>query len=261
MSAKALVTALALLVPAVAAAVPVDVDVTHTAPSVRYGDVGRHTIRVRNLGSKTASSVALNVQLPRTGTSPQVYVLGELGAKDARCTASGTALNCALGNLARNASTSVWFDFTQSYSTRALTIVDRVSTGSTDGNPANDSVTVALSASTYAIAVVPAAAATNAHCTGGATLSSFRECELFPGSISVHDTVFEAGGAISFPGITGAYTGAWSQPAADRLTFQYFNGPALVATFNGVGVDPACFEGLTTFPGSTYVAPYRVCVE
>lgn len=262
MSARSVVLALLLAAPSAAFAAPgIDLSVRHASPSVRYGEVGRHVVTVRNAGPKSASGVTLNVKLPRTGTSPQVYVLGELGARDGRCTVSGTELNCALGTLGKGASTSAWFDFTQVYSTRALTIVDKASASVADANPANDSVTVTLAASTYPVAVVPAAPATNAHCTGGATLSSFYECELFPSSIAVHDTVFEAGGAISFPGITGAYTGEWSQPAADRLHFRYFDGGSLVATFDGVGVDPACFEGVTVFEGSTYVAPYRVCLE
>ena len=262
MSPKSLVLALCLVAPATALAGPgFDLSVTHAAPSVRYGDVGRHVVSVRNAGPKSASGVSLNVKLPRTGTSPQVYVLGELGARDARCAVSGTELNCALGTLGKGATTNVWFDFAQVYSTRSLSIVDRVSTAVADANPANDSVTVALRATAYEVAIVPAAPASNAHCTGSATLSSFHECELFPSSVSVHDTVFEAGGAVSFPGITGAYTGDWSQPTPSTLVFRYFEDGALVASFSGEGVSPACFDGLTTFPGSAYVSPYHVCLE
>ena len=40
-----------------------------------------------------------------------------------------------------------------------------------------------------------------------------------------------------------------------------FVGPDLVAEFDGYGVDGNCFEGKTTFPGSTYMSMYEVCLQ
>ncbi len=56
-----------------------------------------------------------------------------------------------------------------------------------------------------------------------------------------------------------SYSGCWST-SGDTLTSEYTNGGLVEAEFVGRGVNSTnCWEGLTTFPGSTYVAPYEVC--
>ena len=40
---------------------------------------------------------------------------------------------------------------------------------------------------------------------------------------------------------------------------QYFDGAAHQATFSGRAVNGSCFEGITTFPGSSYNSAYSVC--
>jgi hypothetical protein len=100
----------------------------------------------------------------------------------------------------------------------------------------------------------------NEHCTG-TSLASFYECTLYPSSISSHDITLESDGTISFDGDPPDYTGAWSSSPDDQLSFTYSYDGTVVAEFEGYGVSSSCFEGLTTFPGSSYVAPYEVCVQ
>ena len=98
------------------------------------------------------------------------------------------------------------------------------------------------------------------HCTGTG-LTAFYECTLFPSSITWHEHVFGPSGTLTIPEAPD-YTGTWSQPAPNRLVFRYYDETnALVATFDGLGVDEGCFEGLTTFPDSEYVSPYSVCLQ
>lgn len=56
------------------------------------------------------------------------------------------------------------------------------------------------------------------------------------------------------------YSGIWWQPTPQEISFEYYELGTLVATFHGAAVDgTSCFEGLTTFPGSTYISAYEVC--
>ena len=82
---------------------------------------------------------------------------------------------------------------------------------------------------------------------------------LYPGSISTHDIEFLAGGVLAIVD-QPAYTGTWSQPTPQTLVFSYETGGNVVAQFEGRGSSPGCFEGITTFPGSAYMAPYEVCL-
>ena len=105
---------------------------------------------------------------------------------------------------------------------------------------------------------MPDADATNMHCTGTG-LAAFYECTLFPSSISSHPITFQSGNSIDL-GVAG-YSGYWTQPTTDSLYFEYYYGTDTVAVFYGEGVSGSCFEGLTTFPGSGWVAPYEVCLD
>jgi len=225
-------------------------------------------VTVSNIGRRDAASVSLTIQLPTTGTSPQVYIMGTLGARDSRCsggtnngTAAGTRLVCSLGNLRRSTSTQVSFDIELPEKTGALTFVATASTTTTpETNPGNNTATHDASLTYYANSVFLDQDATNDHCTGTG-LTAYFECTKFPGSISQHLTQFHGGptsGTLSFPGNPG-YGGTWDLNGP-VLTFSYTDpGNANVAGFSGRGVPGGCFEGLTTFPGSPYVAPYKVC--
>ncbi len=254
---------LGFTMPAVAAPAGPNLAVSVTPPAgVAVYQSGGYNVRVRNNGSKNAAGVTLTIQLPRTGTSPQVYVMGTLGAFSVpACAASGTVLTCGLGTIAKNGgSASVFFDLALPYSTNPLVITASAAT-SGETNPADNTVNFTASPATVAATVTPDVVHSNSHCTGGTSLSSYFECTLFPSSISMHETILNTGGTISFPGVSGAYTGTWSAtPAQNRLQFSYFESGDLVAEFDGRGVSAKCFEGKTLFPlNPTYVSLYRVC--
>lgn len=235
--------------------------VSLTPPSgVHVYETGRYAVSVRNLGNRNAAGVSLHVALPATHTSPQVHVLGELGARDARCTLEGTSLRCALGTINKGAATLVSFDLALPYSSAPLVISALATTTTTpESDLSNNSARHVAAPLTWPTSVSGPAATHNRHCTGTG-LTSFFECELYPSSISSHDIVLEAGHTITFVDPPATLTGHWWQPSPDRLRFQYLDGAAIVAEFDGRGVGGGCFEGPTTFPGSSWVAIYEVCL-
>lgn len=261
-SLAALSFAAALLPPAAFAAPPrADLTVAVSAPSgVFFDQNGRYTVTVANRGSREATGVSLTIQLPVTHTSPSVSVLGELGAIDGRCSRTGTRLVCNLGTINRGASTPVFFDIALPYSAAPLVVSATVSTPSAESSTSNNSASRTVTPLAYTVAVNPSRPTFIQHCTGTG-LTSFFECELYPSSVSSHETVLNADHTITFVDVPPGYTGAWSQPSPTRLRFQYFEGGTLAATFEGHGTSPSCFEGVTTFPNSTYVAPYQVCLR
>lgn len=235
-----------------------DLSVGISAPvGVHVDETGRYTLTVTNSGNRSASNVTVSVALPRTHTSPQVYVLGQMGALGSGCSVSGTTLTCALGSIGRGRAASKTFDIALPYSTAPLVFDATVSTSSGDTNPANDTASLTAAPLTVPVAVAGPVTVTNRHCTGQA-LTSFYECELFPSSLSSHQATFNADGSISVPG-EPTISGSWSQPSSDRLVFQYVESGNVVATFDGRGVRAKCFEGATTF-GGPYVSMYEVCL-
>jgi uncharacterized repeat protein (TIGR01451 family) len=215
-------------------------------------------VSVKNNGNQNANSVSLSIALPPTSTSPTVYVLGDLGTTSASCSRSGTTLTCSLGTIKRGKTTSVSFAFTAPYSADSL---DFTATASTSGetNPADNTASTSANLSYYANTVATGVSIDVDHCTG-TNLSAFYECELFPSSISTHQMVFESDSSVSIPGYPD-YSGSWSHPGGDssRLVFQYTELGTPVADFEGRGVSGGCYEGLTTFPSSSWVSPYQFC--
>lgn len=253
--------ALAVLLAASPASANADLALSISPPAGVYVYGNSHySLLVQNIGNKNASNVSLAIQLPQTHTSPQVYILGNLGSYDGRCVVSGTSLSCSLGTIIKNTSTSVAFDIVLPYSTAPIVISGSVTTTSAENTLANNNASHTANLLTYPLAVNPPRAAINSHCTGTG-LTSYFECTLFPSSITAHNTVFEANGTISFPGAPPGYTGTWTQPSANRLQFQYFDNGNLAATFDGYGVSGACYEGKTTFPNSSYMSMYQVCLQ
>lgn len=258
-SAKMLTVA-CLLAASSTAFAAADVTPSISAPTGKYVyETGRYTVSVSNIGNKSASAVSLTIQLPKTNTSPTVYVMGTLGAKSASCTQSGTKLTCALGTIARATSTSVYFDIALPESTNALVVDATVTTTSVENSTANNSASSTAALNNYDVSFTGPVTVSNDHCTGTA-LSSYYECTLFPSSISTHSTVFESDGSISFPLYGADYSGTWWQDSPDHLAFEYYELGTLIAEFEGWGVSANCWEGITTFPGSTYMSPYHVCV-
>lgn len=245
-----------LSAPAFAAAV-LTVNIAPPA-GVHVYETGRYNVSVSNTGNQTSTAATLTIQLPLTRTSPTVAIMGQLGARDSRCALSGTRLTCNLGTINRGTSKAVFFDIALPYSAAPLDFSFRASTTTAETNLTNNNLAHTAAPLTYALPVIPPVNITNRHCTG-IGLTAFFECELFPSSIASHNTVFNADHTITIPAAP-TYTGTWTQPAPDRLQFQYFNGATLVVSFDGRGVDGRCFHGMTTFPGSTYVSAYEVCM-
>jgi uncharacterized repeat protein (TIGR01451 family) len=231
---------------------------------------GTYTVRVSNIGNKDAAAVTLTIQLPKTGTSPQVYIMGNLlSYTPATCylggpvgTDAGTRLLCNLGIVKKNLFKDVTFQIQLPEKTGNLvtTASAAITLGTPDSNPLNNSHSVNASLSYYANPIPLNVDVENKHCTGTG-LTSWFECTFFPSAMSSHITQFHDNGAglrtISFPYNPG-YTGVWYLNGA-VLNFSYYDSDGVnVANFSGRGVPGGAYEGLTTFPGSSYVSPYRV---
>lgn len=246
--------------PALGASLP-DLTVDVSGPgSVYVYDVSSYDVTVSNIGRKTASGITLTIALPATATSPTVHVMGDLGYVDSRCALSGTELECDLGSLKRGKSTTVSFDIELPQVAGPLTIAATVDSASNESDPYNNDDGEVADLLNDVVTVLDGHIGHNRHCTGTG-LTSFFECTLYPSSISSHDIQFHAGGALSFVNPPATYSGTWSQPTPDSLVFDYYDGATHLASFEGYGVSADCFEGITTFPGSSWVAPYEVCLQ
>ena len=252
----ALVAALALTAPASADA---DLETTLTLPALSdvYVD-DEISVRVANVGNRTASGVELRIQLPETATSPSVYVMGDLGVIDSRCAEVGTELVCDVGRIRKGKSKTLRFDFAMPWSANDLVFDADATTSSSESNLSNNGDTDIAAVAYVDQRVTGPAGVSNRHCTGQG-LQGFYECTLFPSSISGHDILLEDDGSITFPpGISG-YTGTWWQDTDDHMHFEYEAAGQTRIIFDGNGVGADCFEGVSTFPGTPYNAGYEVC--
>ena len=237
-----------------------DIKINVTPPVNELVNVSNpYSFKASNTGNRDAASVKLEVNLPLTNTSPQKYVLGTLSVSDSRCVVSLGKITCNLGTLRRDKSTIVNFSYSVPVSNRNLIITGKLSTTSADSNPSNNELNYSINEKYHFSHITGPANISNSHCTGS-NLSSYFECELFPSSISQHNAIFNADGTLSFPN-EPTYYGNWQQSADDQLTFQYYEVGIInpIATFSGFGSEPGCFDGITNFPGSTYLSPYHVC--
>lgn len=238
-----------------------DLSVALAPPAgVHVDDLGRYDVSVSNVGNRDATGVSLTIQLPTTHTSPQVYVMGTLGSKSTVCAQSGTRLVCNLGTVRRNRSSAVFFELALPQASTPLTVSASATTTAQETILGNNTSSAAVDPVNDPLTVSAPRAAIARHCTGTG-LTSFYECTLFPSSISQFDLVFEPGAVVTFPGQDPGYTGSWSQPTSAQLSFLVYEAGLPAATFSGWAVDASCFEGLTTFPGSSYVSPYEVCIQ
>ncbi len=236
-----------------------DIVPSFTLPASAVADTAAtYTVKVSNTGNASASSVTVSIQLPVTHTSPNVYVMGALGAYSSTCTKVGTKLNCSLGTINKGTNKTVTFSLALPQNSVALGFSAVATTTSLENSTANNSAsaTANVTYSSYAITGTDVYV-TNDHCTG-TNLTSYYECTLFPSSISSHDVQLAADGTLSIP-VAPSYYGYWGQDSANHLWFEYWDNGVLEASFEGNGVPGNCFDGLTTFPGSAYVAPYEVC--
>ena len=230
---------------------------------------GTYTVEVANIGNKDAAGVQITIQLPKTATSPQVYIMGNLmsyttptlALGGATGTDAGSRLIGNLGTIKRHNQKSVTFSIQLPEKTGALEIkASSTTTTQPEEAPDNNSDTEIAVLSYYPNSVPLDVDVQNKHCTG-TSLTAYFECTKFPRSVTSHITQFHDNGAglrtITFPG-NPDYSGTWDLTGG-VLTFSYFDSMGInVANFSGRGVPNGYFEGLTTFPGSPYVSPYRV---
>lgn len=249
-----------LLSPTAAAGAPkADLISSIDAPAGLYVyESGEYTVTVTNIGKRTASGVTLTIQLPETNTSPTVHVMGILGATSSSCSLSGTVLNCSLGSIAKDLSQAVTFEIALPESVDPLVIDAHAATSSSESSTSNNDDSYTASLLNYDVSFAPPTSLHIRHCTG-TSLASFYECSLYPSSISSHDIVLNADNSLTFVGAGTEYSGVWSSDADDHLSLTYLYLGSVVAEFEGYGVDASCWEGLTTFPGSSWVSPYEVC--
>jgi len=260
------VLATLLVAPTAMAAADLTSSISVSPSSAQAYNTARYTVTVSNIGNKNASNCSVRINLPQTHTSPQVYVLGILGAKSASCVQTGTRLDCALGTINKNTSKTAFFDIALPVSSEPFVFTATASTTSAENSTANNGSS-RTAVETYKATTISAPVTHDVrHCTGTG-LTAFYECTLFPSSLSAHQHTFNLDGTISIPGEPG-YTGQWSVTnvpgVGNFLEFYYEEiGYGVVAEFEGWAADRSpnlgCFEGLTTFPGSSYVSPYEVC--
>lgn len=251
--------------PAALAAADLTTSISVSPGTAQVYSTARYTVTVSNIGNKSASNATVQITLPATHTSPQVYVLGTVGAISAGCSRTGVTINCTLGTIAKSTSRSVYFDIALPVSSAPFVFTASAATTSAENSTANNGASRTASQSYFAttIGATPGSPVrmVNNHCTGTG-LTAWYECTLFPSSISSHDADFHDDGSITFPTEPG-YNGTWTltaTPQGSQLAFTIDEiGYGPVASFTGWGADASCFEGLTTFPGSSYVSPYEVC--
>ncbi|MCB9730565.1 MAG: hypothetical protein H6744_07985 [Deltaproteobacteria bacterium] len=251
-----------LLAPAAQAASRPDLTVGISGPaSVGVYVDTTYTVSVSNVGNRNADAVRLEIELPQTHTSPTIQVMGLVGSFSNGCSLAGTRLTCNLGTVKRSKSKSVSFSIALPVSVVPLSFEASASTTTNEPNRGNNDDSFTPAVSYVATPVGAPRAAHNEHCTGR-DLTGFYECVVSPGSTMSHDIVLEAGGTVTSPIFGSTYTGIWSQPTPDSLTFTYFDSGTPVAEFTGYGVGGDCYEGITIFPlNPTWNSAYEVCLQ
>jgi hypothetical protein len=227
------------------------------------------TVNVRNIGNTHAQSAKLVVDFPLTDTSPQVFILGDLSGVLATqgCSVISRKLNCNLGQINKNTSKNVTFNFAFPISTKTLQIKATASivSGPADSNLTNNEVSY-VPTFNYPVNQITSANVLVSLCTG-TSLTSYFECEKFPSSIQHFNMTLDAGGIITNLPDTN-YIGNWTQNQTtapqlfQELQFTITDGTGSGATFSGFASTTNCFEGMTNFiPTSQYRSPYKVCVQ
>lgn len=239
-----------------------DLVTTITPPStVNVDAAGTWTVQVANTGNKNAANVSLVIQLPETNTSPTVYVMGNLSAWSSTCSKVGTTLTCNLGQINKFTSKSRTFTIALPWSADDIEVSATATTTTSETNTSNNSDLEIANVTYQAVSIPAPVTASVNHCTGTG-LAAYYECRLFPSSISNHSQDFiEVGpgyGTLEFPLYGPEYAGEWEVNGTE-LYFSITELGIVIAEFLGDGVGGGCYEGLTTFVGSSYVSPYEVC--
>lgn len=222
----------------------------------------QYTVTVRNIGGSTAGGVIVYVDFPQTDTSPQQYILGTVSGIQSGCQIVSRRLKCTLGNISHSGpgqTKQFTFNFAYPVSTKTLEVkATGSSTSANEANPANNVASV-FPVVGYATNQLTSANVLVSMCTGQ-NLTSFFECELFPGSQQFITLSLNADTTVTYD---GQNVGNWNQFGSyQELHMTLNDGGGSVADFSGFAVNNTCFEGLTTFtPASPYVSPYKVCVQ
>jgi hypothetical protein len=148
---------------------------------------------VKNVGTSNAQNVTIEFDLPQTNTSPNVYLLGEVGAIHRRCAVNGTSVVCPLGRVKPGKKKTRWIDVSFPVTTQTVVVFATV-------NSTNVATVTAWDKSylgTWDTPISAPAAAHNKHCSGQG-LTAFWECIVTPASTQNHDIQFETNGSISF---------------------------------------------------------------
>ncbi len=219
-----------------------------------------YTVVVKNNGPATSNGITLTLEFPLTNTSPTVHVLGNVtNIGGTGCNRSNNKLVCTVGTLKKNKTRTYTYQYTPPVSTKTLELKANVTATTNDNNNANNNDSFVPNL-TYPTRSFTSANMLNSHCAGQG-LTSYFECLLYPSSISSHDSILNLDGSITIPGEPD-YTGSRTQPASHKLNFAYYGPAWLEAVFTGFAINGAnCFDGLASFPGSQYVAPYHVCIQ
>lgn len=218
----------------------------------------QYRVTVRNVGNKKATGVKLVVDMPLTDTSPTRHILGKL-TNFGSCQKVSNKLQCNLPDLNSNQSAFINFTFELPVSTKTLSFN---ATASMTGTPAE---TITNNNSRLHTPVI--AHGTNqitdgdivvSMCTGRG-LSSYFECELFPGSIQSFDATLNGDGTIM---MDNYQIGTWDQNISPKRLHMNLTDGSMFADFNGFSTGTNCFEGMTIFtPASPYSSPYKVCLQ
>jgi hypothetical protein len=220
-----------------------------------------YEVRIQNTGSRASGTTNVYIQLPKTATSPTVFVMGTLGPIPSGCTKTGTRLICSIpAGVPRNSvSAPIGFDLTLPYSANPIALRVDVDANN-ELNYSNNNAT-SIATQTYQLVSPPTVdfAVTNRHCTG-INLSSYFECIVSPGSVSSHPATFLATGGIDLG--NPSYGGSWAV-SGTRLTFNYTDAGQPFGSFVGQGVSVGaagqnCWDGRLT-AGTSATVMYRVC--
>ncbi len=220
-------------------------------------------VQLTNTGNRPANATWVSIQLPKTMTSPNAVVMGTLSNVPSYCARQTTRLYCNLSSpVARSGGTAViGFDIAMPVSSAPLSF--RVDTGANnEQNLTNNTAHFSPTQSYYSPAVAPAGSAvTNSHCTGK-NLTSYFECTVYTGALSSHLTTLSSDGTIDWSanGAEGAGMGGTWSVTGSQLTMQYLDNGQGIGDFIGYGSSNTCWDGKMTFPNSTFLAMYRVCM-
>lgn len=229
-----------------------DLRLTLSGPAtVVAGSTGAYQVVLRNIGTKSASSPIVNVQLPSGMT---------LASASSGCAANGpSTVRCTYGSaLAAGVGTSRTLNLISPSVGGTVQLAAQATTSSQEITLTNNQAS--LSVSVYAppppvpITLAPPQAMLAQACFG---VSSFAEC--VPAAVVEEYIVLNPDYTITTS--TPEYGGTWSQPNGPtslRLSFvEQLSGNTTIV-YDGTGISSTCVEGTGAGPGVPG-AGFRAC--